>query len=580
METRSLSSTSRNKLQTNYGLENSSLSQLSLIEESDSSASSTDSSFSGEEASDSSNDEVSMDSEDFFSPQSNEEYKFDWKEASRFTVSKKIPEFQSNCGLKEDLSHLKEPAQFYDLILPPQFLEKICQWSNDFAEKERRKRRRDSHEKKWESLTPDKLKAYFGFILLCSLVHKPRMTSYWSKKRLTETPGMQEIFSRDEFYLMKRYIRFYSGVVQENDTFYRIRPLIEEIIYNTNKFYSPPKELTLDESMINFNGRAKFKVYMPLKPIKFGFKVYTVASGTEPIVLNLSIYNGESKPIDVIVSQLLLPYEGEGHVVYMDRFYTSPLVFRTLENMGFGACGTCMVNRLHLNEDMKYKIDSLGPKEYCYFKDGTVLLSVWRDSKIVYMLSTVHHVTQRTIERRKRKKDLLTENNPNKLTEKVKVPECIDDYNNYSKGVDLVDQYISYFTFGHRSHRWYFCIIIFLLEVAAINSYVLYQRSNKANSFNNYHDFRRQLSKGLIQKWKMKRKIPSTPAKKIQIFATDIPIELLGRCYLASGTSRNCNICKKRRSTYECGACNVSLCVKICYDLHRIHTEKKIRIIE
>jgi len=178
-------------------------------------------------------------------------------------------------------------------------------------------------------------------------------------------------------------LRYYDGRINEEDKFYRVRPLIDQIIANTNSFYSPPKELTLDESMISFNGRSKFKVYMPLKPIKYGFKAYTLTSATEPIVLNLSFYDGESKPLENTVSQLLLPFEGEGHVVYMDRFYTSPLVFKTLEQMGFGACGTCMTNRLHLTEEIKKKTENLNPREYCYFKAEDLLLSVWRDSKIV-----------------------------------------------------------------------------------------------------------------------------------------------------------------------------------------------------
>jgi len=42
------------------------------------------------------------------------------------------------------------------------------------------------------NFTPEKLESYFGFVLLCSLVHKPRMTSYWSKKKQKETPGKRD----------------------------------------------------------------------------------------------------------------------------------------------------------------------------------------------------------------------------------------------------------------------------------------------------------------------------------------------------------------------------------------------------
>ena len=54
--------------------------------------------------------------------------------------------------------------------------------------------------------------------------------------------------SRDEFYLIKKYIRFYD----EKDQFYKVRPLVDEVLTNTNNYYNPSKFLTLDESMIKF----------------------------------------------------------------------------------------------------------------------------------------------------------------------------------------------------------------------------------------------------------------------------------------------------------------------------------------
>jgi len=54
-----------------------------------------------------------------------------------------------------------------------------------------------------------------------------------------------------------------------------------------------------------------------------------------------------------------MPFEGEGHVCYMDRFYTSPKVFKCLEDLGIGACGTCLQNRLQMTDEMKDSIDAL-----------------------------------------------------------------------------------------------------------------------------------------------------------------------------------------------------------------------------
>jgi len=69
------------------------------------------------------------------------------------------------------------------------------------------------------------------------------------------------------------YSRCWRGGGKSEDPFYKIRPLINHIIYFT-KLPLTEQRLTIDESMIRFNGRSKMKLFMPLKPIKYGFKVY------------------------------------------------------------------------------------------------------------------------------------------------------------------------------------------------------------------------------------------------------------------------------------------------------------------
>ena len=41
--------------------------------------------------------------------------------------------------------------------------------------------------------------------------------------------------------------------------------------------YRPGKELSIDEAMVAFKGRSFMKKYLPAKPIKWGFKVWTIA---------------------------------------------------------------------------------------------------------------------------------------------------------------------------------------------------------------------------------------------------------------------------------------------------------------
>ena len=110
-------------------------------------------------------------------------------------------------------------------------------------------------------MTPQKTLAFLGLFLLMPLVHKPRFKDYWSHKVLTNAPGIKMVYSRDEFQMIKSNFQFYDKKrFNENDALHKVRPLIEELLKNTQDLYSPQKFLSLDESMIRFNGQSKFKV--------------------------------------------------------------------------------------------------------------------------------------------------------------------------------------------------------------------------------------------------------------------------------------------------------------------------------
>lgn len=200
METRSAS---RKKVSTKGPPPENDESETTVSSESDILFQSSDSSFADSQESFYSCDD-DWDDEILLFYQTADNFKVEWEPASRFVTSSKISDFRQKSGLKKDLSELKTPSQFFELLLTPNFLEKICKWTNEFAEKNRPRKRRDSHQKAWIPLTIERLEAWIGFMLLTSMVRKPRLRDYWSSKRITDTPGMREIFSRDEFHDIKK----------------------------------------------------------------------------------------------------------------------------------------------------------------------------------------------------------------------------------------------------------------------------------------------------------------------------------------------------------------------------------------
>lgn len=59
-------------------------------------------------------------------------------------------------------------------------------------------------------------------------------------------------------------------------------------------------------------------------------------------------------------------------------------------------------------------------------------------------------------------------------------PTVIADYNKYMLGVDKLDQLTSYYSFLHKSVKWWRKVFFWILEVAVVNSYILYKEQTTA----------------------------------------------------------------------------------------------------
>ena len=60
------------------------------------------------------------------------------------------------------------------------------------------------------------------------------------------------------------------------------------------------------------------------------------------------------------------------------------------------------------------------------------------------------------------------------VSPKVK-PLVVDRYNHNMGRVDKADQYSMYYSFGRRSVKWWRKLMFLLMEVALVNSFILYK---------------------------------------------------------------------------------------------------------
>ena len=113
----------------------------------------------------------------------------------------------------------------------------------------------------------------------------------------------------------------------------------------------------------------------------------------------------------------------KGHILYMDRYYSSPALYDDLALIYTGAVGTCMPNRRDLPKAYLGKTMKKGQVISCRRKH--LLALKWKDKREVLVLSTVHTNKMVPVKVRCRggHKDKLK-------------PAAIDDYNTNMCGVD------------------------------------------------------------------------------------------------------------------------------------------------
>ena len=114
--------------------------------------------------------------------------------------------------------------------------------------------------------------------------------------------------------------------------------------------YIPGSVVTIDETMVPWEGRFSFKQYIPGKAHKYGVKIYKLAA-TNGYTWNYVIYTGQQDPMaglghtQTVVMHLLDDLEGCYRTVVADNFFTSiPLAKCLLEHDTY-LIGTLRSNR-------------------------------------------------------------------------------------------------------------------------------------------------------------------------------------------------------------------------------------------
>ncbi|XP_025205105.1 piggyBac transposable element-derived protein 4-like [Melanaphis sacchari] len=416
--------------------------------------------------------------------------------------------YENNRTLPEELLVNNEPYDYFKLFLTDDILNCMVLETNRNAEQYLKSIRlsRSSRFHSWEPITLEDMTKFIGLLLWMGVVKYPTISDYWSKAERYENNVASKIMSRNKFELILRFWHFADNETSDrSDRLYKIRNILDKINFNFDHLLTPGEIIAVDESMIPFRGRLKFRQYIPSKRHKYGVKLFKVCD-VNGFTFKIIIYEGKQSIAgqslgETIVLSLCEKYLEEGRTVVTDNFYTSVPLAKKLLKKKTHLVGTLRKNRRYLPKEVitkKIKKGEIFGKED---EDG-IVVSKFKDKRDIFLLSTRY------------KLDIVDTGKQSRKKENILKPDVILFYNSGKAGIDLSDQLASYSTPVRKSIRWYHKVMTeILLNTSVINAQIMYNMKYY-NSKMNVKQFRESLIDKMLNLRPTSRKLAqemSTP---------------------------------------------------------------------
>ena len=352
---------------------------------------------------------------------------------------------------------------------------------------------------------------------------------------------------------------------------HKVEPLLTSVRQHLLEQFNPGQNIAIDEAMVAFKGRSFMKQYLPGKPIKWGFKIWTLADSVTGYVSDIDVYTGRRQHpsgnglgYDVVMG-LARPFLNRYHHIYFDNYFSSLKLASDLLDRGTYSCGTLRANRVGIPAVIK-KPGRLARGESIKRQCGNILCVVWRDKRDVRLIATNSQPTDTTVQRR-----------DGRALKDVACPQSVVNYNKNMGGVDLSDQNRSYYDVGRQAKKYWKQLVWYLINLCTVNSYVIYQQTMAAahQPAMKHLLFRENLIDQLIGGFSSRKRAGRTAATPI-IEACHLPGHELVKAEKKL-SCKNCSQLGKKtpagryvQTTFKCNMCNVHLCKDGC--LVEFHT--------
>lgn len=368
-------------------------------------------------------------------------------------------------------------------------------------------------------------------------------------------PLLRACMSFRRFKQIKQHIRFDDPLRRDrDDPLAPVRHLVEQFNASLRLAYKPGAFLCVDEMLLEYHGRVKFRQYIPTKPGKFGIKLFWIVDADNAFPLQCLVYIGEktlspeekaaaSSIPEAIVRALVLPHLGEGRCVTSDNYFTSLALSEFLLQNITTYVGTIRNNRRELPPAAKSTRNRQRGDTVHFYSDKASLCSFWDKGKNPVLLLSTMHFRQL----------------PNASDGKS---DIVVFYNSTKAGVDTLDKLTRTYRSQRKCNRWPYGVFFTLADTAVIGGLTMLRETTGDPAISHY-EFKKQLAYQLCLPLVHERAaIPRLPVS-VRAAMTLIGVHRLPPVHPAAEKKSRCHYCPRsmdKKTSKTCSACEKHMC--------------------
>ncbi|CAL4128409.1 unnamed protein product, partial [Meganyctiphanes norvegica] len=461
------------------------------------------------------------------------------------------------------------PLNYFTNFFTKDFIENVAEKTNMFYMQNTGKNL---------NVTPGEIQTLIGIHIEMGTVTYPQLRLYWGQTRRYDLIADAMTFNR--FSNLRNNLHMVNNLdhdVNSTDKFWKVRPIMDKFLEVISKENVKPI-LCVNEQMIPFRGKLTLKQFVRGKPIPWGIKLFFLCSeGGMPY--NFMAYQGKSNIIPeeykdlglggaIVMSLVKGRVEKESNYnLFIDNFFTSPILINKLLEYGTFCTGTVRANRIGkppIKSIKDLKSDGRGAMDGCTSTDGNMCLVKWNDNNIVNLLSSAYDWEKSAQVRRwdKVKKERID----------VKCPSGIIHYNKGMEGVDQLDFYLALYRIHIKSKKWTLRVIFHFVDLGVIVSWLQYKRDCESSGVPSKEQksllqFRLELAEAVINAGSNSLKVSNKKSRNYFHCSPgeDVRYDGIGHFPEWRNERQRCRYCSHNHSRAAshtfCIKCNVHLCI-------------------